>query len=87
MNKFSNRKKNSLPKLLWQPSQETIEKSSIVSFINYINKSFPNTSLINSNDLYEWSIDKPELFWSSIWQFTGVKPRYFGKSILEKNLK
>ena len=87
MNKFSNRKKNSLPKLLWQPSQETIEKSSIVSFINYINKSFPNTSLINSNDLYEWSIDKPELFWSSIWQFTGVKPRYFGKSILEKKSK
>ena len=53
-------------KKLWSPST-TINNINI--FTNYIN----NEVNINSyEDLHRWSIEKKEIFWDKIWQFTNI---------------
>ena len=53
-------------KKLWSPSTT---RSNINKFTNYINKEVK----INSyEDLHRWSIEKKEVFWDKIWQFTDI---------------
>ncbi len=53
-------------KKLWSPSTT---RNNINKFTNYINKEIN----INSyEDLHRWSIEKKEIFWDKIWQFTNI---------------
>lgn len=56
---------------LWQPSQERIEQSNLWQFTQQINHQL-GLSLITYAELWQWSIDQPELFWKAIWDYSDV---------------
>ena len=63
-------------KKLWSPSTT---RNNINKFTNYIQKEIN----INSyEDLHKWSIEKKEIFWDKIWQFTNI----IGEKKITKNL-
>ncbi|SCB61056.1 acetoacetyl-CoA synthetase [Rhizobium aethiopicum] len=59
-------------KPLWVPSAEIVAASPIHAFIERCNGEF-GLSLSGFEDLHAWSVAEREKFWSSIWEFCGVK--------------
>ena len=56
---------------LWRPSTETIENANITRFTRKVAETH-DTVLTDYSDLYQWSIDQPELFWREMWSFGGI---------------
>ncbi|WP_366921587.1 acetoacetate--CoA ligase [Metallumcola ferriviriculae] len=56
---------------LWQPSEERVKNANMTEFREFINKRYDQT-LVNYDQLYQWSIDNREQFWSAIWDFNNV---------------
>ena len=59
-------------KPIWTPSAEQIEKANITNFSSRIKEHYLET-LKSYQDLHNWSIEYPELFWKEIWNFFNVK--------------
>ncbi|MBI5568514.1 MAG: acetoacetate--CoA ligase [Desulfomonile tiedjei] len=53
---------------LWEPSRERIEQANITRFIKFVNDKFA-LNLAGYHALYDWSIDRREDFWASVWEF------------------
>ena len=51
---------------LWSPSTT---RNNINKFTSYINK---EVNINTYEDLHRWSIEKKEVFWDKIWQFTNI---------------
>ncbi len=56
---------------LWQPSKQLIDDALITKFIDAVNLQF-NFSFDSFNDLYDWSVNEQENFWSTLWDFAEV---------------
>ena len=56
---------------LWIPSNERIENANITRFISFVNKK-RSLHVEGYPDLYQWSIDNREDFWTSVWEFGNV---------------
>ncbi|WP_028303778.1 acetoacetate--CoA ligase [Oceanospirillum maris] len=56
---------------LWQPSSDRIASSNLQQFIQQVNDQH-KLALKDYTDLYRWSIDQTEDFWSELWDFSGV---------------
>jgi acetoacetyl-CoA synthetase len=69
------------PPILWQPSKERIARSNISAFIKLVNKRW-QAGVADSNALYDWSINRPEQFWTSVWDFCGVIAESRGERVL-----
>jgi len=69
------------PPILWQPSKERIAKSNISAFIKLVNKRW-QAGVGDSTGLYEWSLNQPEQFWTSVWDFCGVIAEHRGERVL-----
>ena len=52
-----------LPKALWTPTKERIANSRINRFVENVNK---------KGDLHEWSVNRPDQFWSLVWDACGM---------------
>lgn len=66
-------------KILWEPSVERVKQSNLKKFMDFVE------SLSRDNeyeDLYDWSIKNPDLFWSAVWDFTGIKSAQKGNTIV-----
>ncbi|UCD32519.1 MAG: acetoacetate--CoA ligase [Desulfobacterales bacterium] len=61
-----------MTKLLWKPSQESIERTNMYQFMNAINKTF-DQHFTDYSSLYQWSIENIPEFWASMWKFAGIK--------------
>lgn len=72
-------------KLLWKPSEERKKSANITRFIEFVNSKY-GTSISNYSELYQFSIEEVENFYSSMWSFFGVKSSTPYTSIVE-NLK
>ncbi|ANL32873.1 acetoacetate--CoA ligase [Rhizobium phaseoli] len=57
---------------LWVPSDEAVAKSPIHAFMERCNVEF-GLSLSGFEDLHAWSVAEREKFWSTVWDFCGVK--------------
>ena len=64
---------------MWQPSQAQINNANITSFINTLN----NKNITDYYSLQEWSINKPDEFWSKFWSFAGVLSETKGELVIE----
>lgn len=58
-------------KVLWKPSDELIKQSNLTRFINLANKKY-NLDIKSYHQLYNWSTDKMDEFWGTMWEFGGV---------------
>ncbi|MBY3541557.1 acetoacetate--CoA ligase [Rhizobium laguerreae] len=57
---------------LWVPSADAVAKSPIHAFMERCNGDF-GLSLSGFEDLHAWSVAERENFWSTVWDFCGVK--------------
>ncbi|AKH19460.1 acetoacetate--CoA ligase [Sedimenticola thiotaurini] len=75
-----------MAKKLWQPRPEQIEQANVTRFRHFINQKY-GTELTDYTQLYQWSIDQPEAFWSAIWEESGVIAETRGDVVLENGDK
>ena len=61
-----------MSKILWQPTEEIINKSNIQSFIRFVNKKY-STNIKSYSELHSWSIDNISRFWSCVWSDCQIK--------------
>ena len=58
-------------KPLWIPSRERIENSNLHLYFKFLKKEY-NLSFNRYPELYEWSVKDIEMFWESMWKFSGI---------------
>ena len=64
---------------LWTPTHSKIIQTNIYKFLNICSKKYFFRDSFAS--LYQWSIQKPEYFWSEIWDYCGLVGNKGGKII------
>tara|TARA_B100000686_G_C16786312_1_gene975485 strand:- start:1422 stop:3389 length:1968 start_codon:yes stop_codon:yes gene_type:complete len=69
---------------LWSPNEESIDRSKLKAFFKKLEKKKLVKYSENFNNLWKWSVNNPEIFWSEIWDFTKIKG-VKGKKIIKKN--
>jgi acetoacetyl-CoA synthetase len=58
--------------LLWEPSTELVERSRIVEFMGWLERE-RGLAFDGYAELWQWSVDDLEGFWSAIWEFFDVQ--------------
>ena len=56
---------------LWQPSADTIANARMTDFLQQVNTE-EAAALANYHDLYQWSVENDESFWSMVWDYFDV---------------
>jgi acetoacetyl-CoA synthetase len=59
-------------KLLWQPSQERIDRANLTKFNDFVNRKH-GLEIESYWQLYDWSIQKLPDFWAAVWEFAGLR--------------
>ena len=60
-----------MSQLLWQPSQERINRSNMNRFMEYVNERYGH-GFSEYFQLYEWSVQNIPDFWAGIWDYMDV---------------
>ena len=78
---------------IWKPSNQKRENSLLKDFAKFVN--FKNSD--SFKDLWKWSVDNPEIFWSKFWDYSKIigdkgndiilKDRVFNKTKFFPNSK
>lgn len=55
---------------LWTPSPELVDNCNMTQFMHYVNAEF-GTSIDDYSALHQWSVDKSEDFWATLWKYNG----------------
>ncbi|HET9677982.1 MAG TPA: acetoacetate--CoA ligase [Solirubrobacterales bacterium] len=58
--------------LLWEPSVELVERSRMVEFMRWL-RAERGLDLADYHQLWQWSVDDLDGFWSAIWEFFDVQ--------------
>ena len=66
---------------LWTPSEHRTSNSNLRRFMDELEGS-SNIQLQSYADILKFSTEKPEAFWSKLWEFCGVKAETRGKRVL-----
>ena len=69
---------------LWKINKEKLSKTNLALYSNFIKQSYKINSGNDFNKIWKWSVDNPNIFWKSIWDFTKVKGN-LGKILLKKS--
>jgi len=69
---------------LWKIGKQKVKNTNLALYSNFIKKNYKVDVGHNFNKIWKWSIDNPEFFWKSIWDFTKVKGK-LGKVLLKKS--
>ena len=70
-----------MSKCLWQPSEERIKSTNMYRFMTRVNERY-GTEFTQYPDLWEWSVNNLEDFWTITWEFIDIKAsQTFDKAI------
>jgi len=58
--------------LLWEPSAELVERSRLTEFMRWLERE-RGLSFAGYDDLWQWSVNDLDGFWSAIWEFFEVQ--------------
>ena len=58
-------------RLLWSPSTNEIKKTQAWGYMHEVNQEF-KVKLTNFHELYQWSCEFPESFWSLFWRYSSI---------------
>ncbi len=61
-----------MPELLWQPSEQRIQTTNMYRFMTQVNDRF-GKDCKDYPELWEWSVDNLEDFWTLAWDFLDIK--------------
>lgn len=67
---------------IWQPSPERIQNARITHYHNWL-QTQDHQPGDTWQSLHQWSINNPEAFWESIWQYFDVRGQYLARRLLE----
>jgi len=67
---------------LWKPSAERIAQTNLTAFMRGVRSRW-KVAVPDWRALYRWSIEQPEQFWQSVWEFGGVIAETRGDTVLE----
>ena len=56
---------------MWCPSRERVEKTNLTAFFRFVRERGHSNSSGYAR-LHRWSIEKPDEFWQSVWDFCGI---------------
>ncbi len=70
---------------LWKASNERIKNSNLYEFCRYLEKKLNLPLYENYNDLWEWSVKSPSVFWNAFWDFAKIKGTKGKKTFLKKD--
>ncbi len=59
-------------KILWQPTTSRINNSNLLRFSQKLQHEL-GLNFENYQQLHQWSVDEPEIFWQKVWEFTDIK--------------
>ncbi len=68
---------------LWTPSSTSIKNSNLSAYLRFIQGEH-GLSFDDYTQLHQWSVEKSEDFWESIWQFSGVTASRRYDDVLEE---
>ncbi len=60
------------PEKLWEPPAELVERARLTEYMRWL-EAERGLSFADYDELWRWSVDDLEAFWSSIWDFFGVE--------------
>ena len=60
------------PEIIWQPSIESKKSSNLSQFIELVNERHSQSIKTEYQDIWEWSVNNVESFWSLIWDFSEI---------------
>ena len=69
---------------LWKIKNDKLNKTNLSQYLNFIETKFKIHSKNDFNKAWKWSVENPEVFWKSIWDFTKAQGN-FGKKLIEKS--
>ena len=70
-----------MSKCLWQPSEERIKSTNMYRFMTRVNERY-STEFTQYPNLWEWSVNNLEDFWTITWEFIDIKAsQTFDKAI------
>ncbi len=61
-----------MPSALWSPSADRVSRTEMARFLAEVARR-TGLPLAGYDDLYRWSLEHPEAFWSAVWEFTGIR--------------
>ena len=68
-----------MPQKLWEANLSAKNKSNLYKFEKFISRKFNYKPSKNYKKIFNWSIKRNKLFWSSVWDYTKVKGQKFEK--------
>ncbi len=68
-------------KPLWTPSAEAVARANMTAFMKLVNERH-GLALRDYAQLYRWSIDRPDDFWTAMWDFGGVIAETRGATVI-----
>ncbi|MGC8491816.1 MAG: acetoacetate--CoA ligase [Syntrophobacteraceae bacterium] len=71
---------------LWKPSEKRIRESNMYRFMQSVNLAH-ETYFADYDDLYRWSIDNLESFWSEVWRFVAITPSLRNERVIDDPTK
>ncbi len=57
---------------IWRPSEDTIDRANITRYLEWLAR-HRGLTFASYQDLWRWSVTDLDAFWSSIWQYFGVR--------------
>ena len=57
-------------KLLWKPTESRVKSSMLERFFNRLEKKKILKNNRNFKNLWKWTVDEPQIFWSEFWDFS-----------------
>ena len=69
---------------LWQLNKEKLNETNLALYSDFIKKNYQINLSYDFDKIWKWSVDNPQIFWKSIWDFTKVKGT-LGKIMLKKS--
>ncbi len=61
------------PEIIWQPSNEIKKSSNLSRFIKFANQQYSKSIKTEYQDIWNWSVNNVESFWSLMWDFSEIK--------------
>ena len=66
---------------LWQPSPERVAGTNIAAFIDAVERQW-GVKAADFDALWQWSVDEPEKFWLTLWDFAEVRAETKGERVI-----
>ncbi|MCF7823936.1 MAG: acetoacetate--CoA ligase [Candidatus Marinimicrobia bacterium] len=69
-------------RILWTPDDKRVQQTQMDQFRQHVNKKY-KLVLSDYTELYQWSIDHAEQFWSEMWQFGKIIYHYEFEQVVD----